>query len=80
VVKTRVQLDLDPKEAQALDDLRDRCSLRSRADAVRTALAVVEWIQMETARGGRVFAISNDQVRSLVIPGLTGLPSRQNRG
>ena len=37
--KVRVQLDLPPREATALDALRDECHLTSRTDVVRTALA-----------------------------------------
>ena len=32
--KVRVQIDLLPSEAAALDELKQRCGLRSRSDAV----------------------------------------------
>jgi hypothetical protein len=71
VARVRVQLDLPPAEASALDRIRDACDLRSRADAVRTALAVVEWVQGEVARGRRVVAVGPDHVSILTVPGLT---------
>jgi hypothetical protein len=69
--KIRVQLDLLPHEAEALDRLRDQCNLRSRADAVRTALAVLEWAQKEARKGRRILSIGDDEVVPLMIPGLT---------
>lgn len=71
ISKVRVQLDLTPHAASALDALKDRCNLRSRADAVRTALAVVEWIDAEAAKGRQVVAVGPDAVSYLAIPGLT---------
>ena len=69
--KIRIQLDLHQHEAQALDQLRDSFHLRSRADTVRTALAIIEWIYKESQNGRRIFAIGDDDVVPLNIPGLT---------
>jgi hypothetical protein len=69
--KIRIQLDLHQHEAQALDKLRDSLRLRSRADTVRTALAIIEWIQKESQNGRRIFAIGEDDVVPLTLPGLT---------
>lgn len=68
--KVRIQLDLPRREAQALDGLRDRLAVRSRADVVRTALAVMEWMESETARGRRVVAVGDDTVSYLALPGV----------
>ena len=77
--KIRIQLDLHQHEAQALDKLRDSFHLRSRADTVRTALAIIEWIQKETQNGRRIFAIGEDDVVPLMIPGLT-IPTESDPG
>lgn len=69
--RVRVQLDLSVGEASALHDLQQRCALRSRADAVRTALAVLEWVRLESGRGRSVLAVSGDSVSCLVVPGVT---------
>jgi hypothetical protein len=69
--KVRVQLDLRRSEAQALDELREHCAGGSRADAVRTALAVMEWVREETSRGRRILAVGSDDVSALVVPGFT---------
>lgn len=68
--KVRIQLDLPAHEAQALDELRDSLAVRSRAEVVRTALAVMEWMNAETARGRRVLAVGDDSVSYLVVAGL----------
>jgi len=74
--KVRVQLDLTLMETHALDRLRDNCGLRSRADAVRTALAILEWIYEEVQSGRKVLAIGNDSVVPLIIPGVTVLADK----
>lgn len=69
--KVRVQLDLSENEVQALDALRDRCGLRSRADAVRTALAIVEWVEQGARSNKKILAVGGEDITQLVIPGLT---------
>ena len=69
--RVRVQLDLDPLEVEALDGLRDHCALRSRADAVRYALGIMEWVAHEQARGNQILAVGKESVSPLTIPGLT---------
>jgi hypothetical protein len=71
--KIRIQLDLSPHEVQALDRLRDSCSLHSRADAVRTSLAIFEWVQREAQNGRRILAVGEDDVIPLTLPGVTVL-------
>lgn len=69
--KVRIQLDLRASEAEALDALRDRWKLRSRADAVRTALAVLEWIHGQTAQGRKIVSVGEEGIAQLVVPKLT---------
>lgn len=69
--KVRVQLDLSPAEARGLDRLKRMLGLRSRADAVRTALAVLEWAEGEAQSGRRVVGIGAQEVSYLTIPGMT---------
>lgn len=69
--KIRVQLDLTTHQANALDRLRDQCDLRSRAEAVKTALAVLAWVRSESDQGRRVVALDGKNVSWLVMPGIT---------
>lgn len=72
--KLRVQLNMSTHEVKALDALRDRCGLRSRADAVRTALAIVEWVEQNARSDKKILAVGGDDITQLVIPGLTNPP------
>lgn len=69
--KVRVQLDLDRQEVAKLDSLIADCRLRSRSDAVRTALAVIDWASSEARAGRKVVALGEDLVSELVMPGVT---------
>jgi hypothetical protein len=68
--RVRVQLDLASGEAAALDALRERLSLRSRADAVRVALGVIEWMSEQASAGRRVVAVGDRDIVHLVVPGV----------
>jgi ribose/xylose/arabinose/galactoside ABC-type transport system permease subunit len=69
--KVRVQLDLTAQQTQALDMLRDRCGFRSRADAVKAALAILGWVQSETQMGRKVVAIDGQNASWFVMAGIT---------
>ena len=71
MAKVRVQLDLSEAEAAALDTLRDECGLRSRADAVKAALAVLGWVETQASAGRKVVALHGSNVSWLVVPGVT---------
>lgn len=71
MAKVRVQLDLSQAEAAALDTLRVDCGLRSRAEAVKVALGVLEWVRIEASRDRKVFGVGQGFVSTLVIPGVT---------
>lgn len=69
--KVRVQLDLTAQQTSVLDKLRDECGFRSRADAVKAALAVLAWVQSETQDGRRVVALDGHNASWFVMPGIT---------
>lgn len=75
--RVRVQLDLASEEVQALDDLKARCGLRSRADAVRLSLAMLEWMAEQTTIGRQVVAVGERDVVHLAVPGLRRQSNRQ---
>jgi hypothetical protein len=68
--RVRVQLDLHPNEAEGLDAMKDNLGLRSRADAVRTALAILEWVDRESASGRRIVSVGSEYVTLLDVPGI----------
>lgn len=69
--KIRVQLDLRESEVRSLDLLRDRCALRSRADTIRLALGLVEWIAQQIDEGNQIVSVGKRPLAPLTIPGLT---------
>ena len=69
--KIRVQLDMQHDEVRSLDFLKTRCALTSRADAVRLALGLVEWVALQADEGNRIYAIGARQPLALDVPGLT---------
>ncbi len=69
--KIRVQLDLREKEVRALDLLKDRCDLKSRADAVRVSLGILEWVAQQSAAGNQIVSVGANSVAPLIILGLT---------
>ena len=69
--KTRIQIDLKAEEAIELDRMRDQFGLKSRADTVRTALAIAEWIESESKLGRKVLSVDQEYVSHLVVPGIT---------
>jgi len=69
--RVRVQLDLAADEARGLDELRERYSLRSRADAVRLALGILEWLAEQSESGRRIIAVGRRDVVHLAVPGVT---------
>lgn len=69
--RVRVQLDLSTGEVERLDALRDACGLRSRSDAVRSALAAIDWVATESREGRKVVAMGEGYISELVMPGIT---------
>jgi hypothetical protein len=76
----RVQLDLQSSEAAALDELKTRCGLSSRKDAIKAALAVIDWVKLEASAGRRIMAIGPDYISQLAIPGVTTLGEQKQEG
>lgn len=70
----RVQLDMSAEEAESLDSLRETCGLRSRSDAVRAALAVIDWVHRESRSGRKVVSFDGDVMTEFVMPGITTFP------
>jgi len=71
MAKIRVQLDFRKEEVRSLDHLRDRCLLRSRADAVRMALGLAEWVARQTDEGNQIVSVGERPIAPLTVPGLT---------
>lgn len=66
--KTRVQLDFTYDALTQLDQLRDDTNASSRADVVRFALRVLQWVLSELSRGGKIMVERNGQTQQIVFP------------
>lgn len=65
----RFQADLSPRDAAILDSLKSELDIRSNAELLTQALAIVSWLVRERRRGHTVASIdSENRARELVSP------------
>ena len=63
--KLRVQVDLDPTEANLLELLQQRLSVRSRADLLQQAYGSFLWVVDEMLAGRRVVSVDTGELARL---------------
>ena len=61
----KVQLEMDKRSVEKLDEIRDRISAPSRADVVRHALGLYQWVLSRVNDGARVI-VEQDGERYVV--------------
>ena len=66
--KTRVQFDFTPDALGQLDDLKGRIKASNRAEVVRNALRVLQWLVDTLKSGGRILVERDGKVESVVFP------------
>jgi hypothetical protein len=65
----RFQADLSPKDAAILDSLKAELDIRSNAELLAQALAIVSWLVRERRSGHTVASLDKEnRVRELVSP------------
>lgn len=70
--KYRVQFDFTGEALSQLDELKLNLRATNRAEVIRQALRIMQWL-IETLRGGgRILVERNGQVQSVVFPFLAG--------
>ena len=69
--RTRVQLDFTAEALTQLDGLKDETSASSRADVVRFALRVLQWVLGELKSGGKILVEKDGQIQQVVFPFLS---------
>jgi hypothetical protein len=75
--KMRVQFDFPPDALNQLDQLRDETQVSSRADVVRYALRVLQWVLSELRNGSKILVERNGQTQQIVFPFLPS-PTKEN--
>lgn len=58
--KTRVQVELNPREVARMNYLMEVCEIDSRKDLFNNATSLLEWVVMEIVKGRRVAAFDDD--------------------
>lgn len=58
--KTRVQVELNPREVARMNYLMEVCEIDSRKDLFNNATSLLEWVVMEIVKGRRIAAFDDD--------------------
>ena len=66
--KVRVQLDFTDDALNQLDQLREETQASSRADVVRYALRVLQWVLSELRNGSRIMVERDGNTQQIVFP------------
>lgn len=64
--KTRVQIDLSPREVERMNWMMSECEIESRKDLFNNALTLLEWAIQEIQEGKKI-ASFNDETRERTI-------------
>lgn len=67
--KIRLTIDLLPERHEALQRLQDLTGSSSKADVVRRALLIFEFLHKETARGANLYVEKDGNRERVVILG-----------
>ena len=66
--KSRVQFDFTPDALQTLDVLKEKLSLSSRAEVIRYALKVLQWILDQIEADAKILVEKNGRAQEVVFP------------
>lgn len=66
--KSRVQFDFTPDALQALDSTREKLSLGSRAEVIRYALKILQWVLDQLQSGGKILVERDGRSQEVVFP------------
>lgn len=64
----KIQFNFTDKALNDLDMLQKQIEAPSRAETVRYALRVLQWVVDETASGNKICLETNEGIRRVVIP------------
>jgi hypothetical protein len=66
--KTRVQFDFTPEALQTLDRLKGRLNVSSRADVIRYALRILDWVLSTTESNAKILVEKDARQQEIVFP------------
>ncbi len=76
---TRVQFDFTDAALQELDSLKASVGVKTRAEVIRYALRLMQWLIQQMAQGGRILVERNGQVEGVVFPFLGNMETAKTQ-
>ncbi len=78
VAATRLNFDFTDKAIEQLDDLKEKLSVTSRAEAIRYAIGILNWATYQAEEGNYVIAVNSGSgtVKELSVPPLDEIRNR----
>lgn len=78
----KVQFNFSEKALNAFDALKDRVEAPSRAETLRYAIRLLQWISDETHKGNRLCLETREGIQKVIIPflghGSSGISDSDN--
>jgi hypothetical protein len=69
--KTRIQIDLSPKEVERMNNVMKQCDIESRKDLFNNALAIMEWAIKEVGKGFSIASVDDTTQKDAKLPTFT---------
>lgn len=64
----KVQFNFTPEALAELEALQERVEAPSRAETIRYALRILQWVADEVTRGNKICVATNEGTREVIIP------------
>ena len=68
MTKHRLQFDFEQAALEELDDLQVAANLPTRAELIRQALRLFQWMFTETTHGATILIERDEKVREVIFP------------
>jgi len=65
--KTRVQVELNPRDVARMNWLMMACSIESRKDLFNNATSLLEWVVKEVVKGRRIASFDDDTMERDIL-------------
>lgn len=69
--KIRVQFDFSPEAYEELNELQNEVNASTKAEAVRYAMRVLQWLVEETKAGRKIIVEDNRNFQEVIFPFIT---------
>ena len=63
--RQRLEFDFSRQAVESLDALKDKRGAESRAEVIRHALALLDWLHEETSKGYAIHLVKGEEVREI---------------